>query len=108
MHTTALSLTALLAAAFSQAAPTTTPPPASYPDPEACSGVCEYVHDPYVLQDASGTYYRFVTFQDLQIATAPAMAGPWTAAGNVIQGSSTDPNDYWVRYVTSLVSESVN
>lgn len=49
-----------------------------YPPVGACLGDCSYVHDPSVIISSSGTYYRFVTFKNITIATAPSISGPWT------------------------------
>ena len=75
-------------------------PTLAVPSPEPCSGVCGYVHDPYVVKRADGTYFRFATFQEIQIATAPSLDGPWTAQGPALpSGSEIDlPGnmDLWV------------
>ena len=77
---------------------------AQYPNPEGCSGVCGYVHDPYVIQRSDGTYFRFATFEEIQIATAPALTGPWTSEGPALpSGSEIDlPGnmDLWVCMIT--------
>ncbi|KAI9734351.1 MAG: hypothetical protein M1834_002457 [Cirrosporium novae-zelandiae] len=62
----------------------------SWPDP-ICTGNCSYIHDPSVLQDSDGTYYRFSTFAEIAIATASSLDGPWTYQGRALpQGSSID------------------
>jgi arabinan endo-1,5-alpha-L-arabinosidase len=64
----------------------------SYPNPQPCRGVCGYVHDPtVVIRQSDGTYFRFATFEDLQIATAPSMQGPWTSEGPVLPNGSEIP-----------------
>ena len=72
-----------------------------YPPVGACSGDCAYVHDPSVVKRADGTYFRFVTFNKITIATAPSLSGPWTNQGAAIPaGSSIDlpgKDDLWVR-----------
>jgi arabinan endo-1,5-alpha-L-arabinosidase len=64
----------------------------SFPIPQPCSGVCGYVHDPtVVIRESDGTYFRFATFEDLQIATAPSMQGPWSCDGPVLPNGSEIP-----------------
>ena len=63
----------------------------AYPVSQGCSGVCGYVHDPYVVKRSDGTYFRFATFQEIQIATAPALIGPWTEQGPALPGGSEIP-----------------
>ena len=61
----------------------------TYPNPGECSGFCSYVHDPYVIQRVSdGTYFRFATFNEIMIATAPNLTGPWTEQGAALPGGS--------------------
>ena len=60
----------------------------AFSNPEACSGACGYVHDPYVVKRSDGTYFRFVTFDEIQIATAPSLDGPWTEQGPALPGGS--------------------
>jgi arabinan endo-1,5-alpha-L-arabinosidase len=63
----------------------------AYPNPQPCSGVCGYVHDPTVVVGPDGTYFRFATFEDIQIATAPSLSGPWTSEGPVLPNGSKIP-----------------
>lgn len=72
------------------------------PNPEPCSGDCGYVHDPtVVIRQSDGTYFRFATFEDIQIATAPSLQGPWTSQGPVlpngslVQVSGANANSVW-------------
>ena len=61
----------------------------SYPNPQPCTGVCGYVHDPtIVIRQSDGKYFRFATAKNIQIATAPSMQGPWTAEGPVLPNGS--------------------
>lgn len=69
--------------------------------PGACSGDCN-VHDPALIRRTSdGKYFRFSTGNKITIATASALAGPWTNQGSAItDGSSialTGNDDLWVR-----------
>ncbi|KUJ06442.1 endo-1,5-alpha-L-arabinosidase [Mollisia scopiformis] len=64
---------------------------ASWPDPEACTGNCTYVHDPSVIRRSDGTWFRFSTLGNIAIATAPSLTGPWTYEGAMLpDGSSID------------------
>jgi hypothetical protein len=70
-----------------------------YANPGACSGACN-IHDPTLIQDADGTYYRFSTGGGISYASASSIEGPWTGRGSVLpSGSSIDnsgKNDPWV------------
>ena len=60
----------------------------AYANPGACSGSCA-VHDPALIQRSSdGTYFRFSTGNKVQIATAPALEGPWTIKGSALPSGS--------------------
>lgn len=77
------------------------PPLAKRGPTQACSGHCQgQVHDPSVVYDGQGTYYRFTTDNEITIATAPSIAGPWTNQGAALpEGSSIDKPgryDLWV------------
>ena len=64
----------------------------AFPNPQPCTGVCGYVHDPtVVIRQSDGTYFRFATFEDIQIATAPSLQGPWTSQGPVLPNGSLVP-----------------
>jgi hypothetical protein len=71
-----------------------------YANPGACSGACN-IHDPALIQNGDGTYYRFSTGGGISFASASSIEGPWTALGSVLpSGSSIDnsgKNDPWVR-----------
>ncbi|MCJ1370831.1 hypothetical protein MMC20_002044 [Loxospora ochrophaea] len=59
-----------------------------YADPGACSGACT-THDPAVIQRSSdGTYFRFTTGNEISVAKASSLDGPWTAEGSVLPGGS--------------------
>jgi len=61
----------------------------AYSDPGACSGDCN-THDPSVMQRSSdGKYFRFSTGNEIEIATASSLAGPWTNQGSAITGGSS-------------------
>ena len=83
----------------------------AYPDPQGCSGACGYVHDPYVVKRSDGTYFRFATFQEIQIATAPALIGPWTEQGPALPGGSEIPlpgnMSLWVCFVACATHVAV-
>lgn len=49
----------------------------NYPDPGACTGQCKFLQDMSVIISDNGTYYRFAGHYGIQIATAPALTGPW-------------------------------
>ncbi|MCJ1325764.1 hypothetical protein MMC10_002427 [Thelotrema lepadinum] len=74
------ALTALLSLASTVSA---------YANPGACSGTCT-VHDPALIRRSSdGTYFRFSTGNKIQIATAPAISGPWTVKGSALPSGSS-------------------
>lgn len=59
-----------------------------YPNPKNCIGDC-FAHDPSVARRGTdGTYFRFSTLDLISIRTAPALEGPWTSVGSVIDGAS--------------------
>ncbi|KAK2611997.1 hypothetical protein QQS21_001962 [Conoideocrella luteorostrata] len=59
-----------------------------FPPPRECTGDC-FTHDPAVIKRISdGRYFRFSTLDLIGIWTAPALSGPWTRAGSVINGKS--------------------
>lgn len=79
------------------------------PNPQPCTGGCGYIHDPtVVIRQSDGTYFRFATFEDIQIATAPSLQGPWTAQGPVLPNGSTvpvsgaTPNSLWAPDVHKI------
>ena len=78
----------------------------AYPGVGACSGACGYVHDPSVVIGGDGTYYRFVTFNEITIATAPSITGPWTVQGTGLPGGSSinlpGNTDLWAPDVFNL------
>lgn len=70
---------------------------AASPNPMSCSGVCGNAHDPSILQDTSGTYYRFSTGGGIAIHTSSKLTGPWTYKGQALTSSKIDGNtDLWV------------
>ncbi|MCJ1401107.1 hypothetical protein MMC11_004319 [Xylographa trunciseda] len=91
---------------------------AQFPNPQPCSGDCGFVHDPAIVKKGNGSYYRFTTFGEIGIATAPDLRGPWTQQGYALQGGSkinlpgnTDVwapdvhyigNTYYMYYAVSL------
>ncbi|KAI4150548.1 MAG: hypothetical protein LQ340_004012 [Diploschistes diacapsis] len=77
-----------------------------YPTVGACSGDCSAVHDPNVVISSSGTYYRFITFNEITIATAPSITGPWTSQGAALPGGSSinlpGNKDLWAPDVSNI------
>jgi len=74
-----------------------------FPAPGACSGACQGLyHDPNVVYDSQGTYYRFTTDNKIDISTAPSIAGPWTDQGSALPTGSMinlpGNMDLWVSY----------
>lgn len=75
----------------------------------ACSGSCYGVsHDPNIVKNAAGTYYRFSTGGGINIATASSIAGPWTLQGQALDSSTdrtynlTPPSCGWIRIASYL------
>ncbi|MCJ1240741.1 hypothetical protein MMC14_008745 [Varicellaria rhodocarpa] len=60
-----------------------------YAGPGSCSGACN-THDPAVIQRSyDGVYFRFTTGNDISVAKASSLSGPWTNQGSVLpKGSS--------------------
>ena len=73
----------------------------NYPDPEKCTGVCDWIHDPNIVYDR-GLYWRFVTSNNITIATAPSLEGPWTNEGPLLTNGTAihlrDDQDIWVSH----------
>jgi arabinan endo-1,5-alpha-L-arabinosidase len=61
---------------------------AQYPAPMACSGICTNTHDPSLIRDVDGTYYRFSTGGKIAVHTAPSINGPWTYKGPALPSGS--------------------
>ncbi|KAJ1326039.1 arabinan endo-1,5-alpha-L-arabinosidase [Microdochium nivale] len=60
----------------------------NYPPPGACSGAC-FTRDPALIRRTTdGRYFRFTTRDLISIQTAPAVRGPWTNVGSVLQRRS--------------------
>jgi arabinan endo-1,5-alpha-L-arabinosidase len=61
----------------------------AYANPGACSGVC-VTHDPSVVRRSSdGKFFRFTTGNEILVATADAITGPWTNEGSALPGGSS-------------------
>ena len=79
-----------------------------YPKPEPCSGVCQgKMHDPAVIRRSSdGTYFRFTTNDQIKVATAPDMSGPWTYQCDALSPASIIDNpgnkDIWAPDVSRI------
>lgn len=82
---------------------------AQYPAPLACSGVCTNSHDPSLIRDIDGTYYRFSTGGKIAVHTAPSINGPWVYLGPALPDGSIIPlagnDDLWAPDV-ALVDET--
>jgi arabinan endo-1,5-alpha-L-arabinosidase len=64
------------------------PPSTEYPDPEPCHGVCNNILDPSIFYE-EGMYWRFSTSDNISVATAPSLEGPWKFQGSLLpQGTS--------------------
>ncbi|KAL7270401.1 hypothetical protein RUND412_006897 [Rhizina undulata] len=80
----------------------------AYSDPGSCTPTAScHVHDPAVIKRTSdGTYFRFSTGNEIQIATASALSGPWTIQGSALpDGSSIDLSgntDLWAPDVIKI------
>ncbi|OGM47505.1 arabinan endo-1 [Aspergillus bombycis] len=74
-----------------------------YANPGACSGACN-IHDPALIQNDDGTYYRFSTGNNISFASASSIEGPWTALGSVLPGGSSIENSG--RHLTCRSQES--
>lgn len=82
-----------------------------YANPGACSGSC-VVHDPALIKRASdGTWFRFSTGNEIQVAKASSIEGPWTIEGSAIIGGSsiqlTGNTDLWAPDVNMIGSTYV-
>jgi len=77
-----------------------------YANPGACSGDC-VTHDPCVVRRTSdGTFFRFTTGNEILVATADSIEGPWTTTGSAITGGSsidlTGNTDLWAPDVNLI------
>nr|POF13187.1 putative arabinan endo-1,5-alpha-l-arabinosidase a [Quercus suber] len=82
------------------------------PGAGACSGDCAgYVHDPSVVYNGQGTYYRFTTNNEITISTASAISGPWTNQGAALPGGSSidkaGNTDLWVSAASNVHQDIV-
>ncbi|KAF2496797.1 endo-1,5-alpha-L-arabinosidase [Lophium mytilinum] len=72
---------------------------ASWPDPEPCTGNNSAIHDPSLIKKGD-TWYRFSTNDNILIANAPSLNGPWTYQQQMLpQGSIikvADDQQLWV------------
>lgn len=82
-----------------------------YAAPGACSGICTNAHDPSIVQNANGTYYRFSTGNKIAVHSAPDISGPWKYEGAALpDGSSIDlkgKDDLWVCFNASMLQSSL-
>ncbi|POM72187.1 Arabinan endo-1,5-alpha-L-arabinosidase A precursor [Phytophthora palmivora] len=77
-----------------------------YATPGACSGICTNAHDPSIIQNSNGTYYRFSTGNKIAVHSAPDISGPWKYEGAALpDGSSIDlkgKDDLWAPDVSKV------
>ncbi|TKX24749.1 glycosyl hydrolases family 43 protein [Elsinoe australis] len=77
-----------------------------YAMPMACSGICTNTHDPSLIRRSSdGKYFRFATGGRMPVFTAPALNGPWSQAGTVLQANakvSGQNSDMWAPDVSQV------
>jgi arabinan endo-1,5-alpha-L-arabinosidase len=67
--------------------------PAAWPSPEPCTGNNSYIHDPSIIKKGD-TWYRFSTIDNILIANAPSLNGPWTYQQKMLpQGSIIKVDD---------------
>ncbi|KAF3911583.1 hypothetical protein ABW21_db0205843 [Orbilia brochopaga] len=59
----------------------------AYAAPGACTGDCA-AHDPAVIKDTDGTFWRFWTGGGIYMASAPDISGPWTSKGEALPGGT--------------------
>ncbi|RKO87589.1 glycosyl hydrolase [Blyttiomyces helicus] len=75
------------------------------PGPITGDRLAIHIHDPAVAK-FNGTYFLFSTHNNISIATAPALKGPWTRAGQVLMNGSVIPNqgslDPWAPDVHNI------
>ncbi|KAK3079321.1 hypothetical protein LTS18_005151 [Coniosporium uncinatum] len=79
---------------------------AAYPNPGACSGICNDAHDPSIIRRDDGTYFRFSTGGKIATHSAPAIIGPWTYKGPAIRAGSrinlAGRDDLWAPDVAKI------
>ena len=79
-------------------------PPLSeeFPDPGPCYGDCSHVLDPSVFYE-DGVYWRFTTSNNISVAAAPSLSGPWRYKGSLLHEGTTifvvEDQDIWVNIV---------
>lgn len=75
-----------------------------YPEPEKCTGVCDWIHDPNIVFDRN-LYWRFTTSNNITVATAPSLEGPWTVKGPLLTNGTSirlrTDQDIWVFHSPS-------
>lgn len=80
-----------------------------YPDPEKCTGDCSWIHDPNVVFER-GLYWRFTTSNNITIASAPSLEGPWQIKGPLLDNGTSihihnaTEQDIWVSNTTNIHS----
>ncbi|KAL5596596.1 hypothetical protein BROUX41_006812 [Berkeleyomyces rouxiae] len=77
-------------------------------NPGACSGACGNSHDPSIVIDSAGTYWRFSTGGKIAVHSAPALTGPWEYKGAAIPNGSiinlAGKDDLWAPEVIKVGS----
>lgn len=62
---------------------------AEYPAPGPCSGECSLSHDPSVIKRPDGKYFRFASGENVTVATATSLGGPWATIPGGVFPSAT-------------------
>ncbi|KKF92057.1 putative arabinan endo-1 5-alpha-L-arabinosidase A [Ceratocystis platani] len=75
-------------------------------NPGDCSGICGNSHDPSIIIDSAGKYWRFSTGGKIAIHTAPSLTGPWEYNGAAIPNGSIinldGKDDLWAPEVIKV------
>lgn len=76
------------------------PPSTQYPPPQPCLGNCSMMNDPNVVYE-NDTYWRFSAQDNIPVATASSLEGPWTYQGDLPHDGANihvrDDQEVWVR-----------
>ncbi|KAF2727325.1 endo-1,5-alpha-L-arabinosidase [Polyplosphaeria fusca] len=78
----------------------------TYPAPSPCTGSCSGIKDPSVFRRSDGTWFRFSTGNNISIASAPALTGPWTSKGPLLHNGTSihvgDKQGIWAPDVSKI------